>query len=124
LLKELLAPAAADPATPLVGAQISEFLESHERFLSFGFARRLVLSSDVGSSVLVGFRVDSNLKHIVRFVEDPTLPVVIINQTCERCALMGDQCTVRGAEPVILQEERLKADRNVALSQLMARLQG
>lgn len=125
LLKDLAVANASGKtgSVPLVGAQISEFLESHERFLSFGFARPLVLSADVGSSVIVGFRVDSNVKQVIRFVEDPAIPVVIINETCERCPLVGDQCTVRGAEPVLLAEERVRAERKKALSQLMAQLQ-
>jgi hypothetical protein len=108
----------------MIGAQISEFLGAHERFLSFGFARPLVLSANVGSSVVVGFRVDSDLKQIIRFVEDPAIPVVIINETCERCPLMGDQCTVRGAEPTLLREEKVKMERKIALDQLRAQLQG
>jgi hypothetical protein len=126
LLKELATTHAAGEtsAAPLVGAQISEFLGSHERFLSFGFARPLVLSAHVGSSVVVGFRVDAELKQIIRFVEDPAIPVVIINETCERCPLVGEQCTVRGTEPIILHEEKIKAERKIALGQLMAQLQG
>ncbi|HXW01511.1 MAG TPA: hypothetical protein VEC93_24080 [Anaerolineae bacterium] len=92
--------------------------------MSFGFARPLVLSANVGSSVVVGFRVDTDLKRVIRFVEDPAIPVVIINETCERCPLVGEQCTVRGAEPVILREEKTKAERKIALGQLMAQLQG
>lgn len=109
--------------TPFLGAQISEFLESHDRFLSFGFARPLVLSPNVSSSVVVGFRLDSDLKQTIRFAEDPSIPVVIINETCERCPLVGDQCTVRGAEPVILRQEEQKAARKSTLDKLMARLQ-
>ncbi len=125
LLKELSAVQAAGEvcATPLVGVQISEFLESHERFFNFGFARPLALSASGGSSVIVGFRIDAELKQIIRFVEDPAIPLVIINETCERCPLVGDQCIVRGAEPTILYEERSKLERKIALKQLMARLQ-
>lgn len=127
LLKELAAEKQAGGAagdTPLVGAQISEFLGSHERFLCFGFARPLVLSPHVGSSVVVGFRVNPELERTIRFTEDPAIPMIIINETCERCPLVGDQCTVRGAEPSILSREKARAGRKVALDQLMARLQG
>jgi hypothetical protein len=125
LLKELSVAQASGEAgsVPLVGVQISEFLESHERFFNFGFARPLALSASGSSSVIVGFRIDAELKQIIRFVEDPAIPVVIINETCERCPLVGDQCTVRSAEPTILREEKLKLERNVALKQLMAQLQ-
>lgn len=114
----------ANYETPLIGVQISEFLDSHDRFLSFGFARPLVLSPSVGSSVVVGFRVDADLKRTIRFAEDPSIPVVIINETCERCPLVGDQCKVRGAEPVILRQQERKSNRKMALNQLMAQLQG
>lgn len=125
LLKELNAAQASGEASPvpLVGVQISEFLESHERFFNFGFARPLALSASGSSSVIVGFRIDAELKQIIRFVEDPAIPVVIINETCERCPLVGDQCTVRSAEPTLLAAERVKAEREKALNQLMAQLQ-
>ncbi len=125
LLKELAAGSdRAEPrVAPVVGVQISEFLESHERFLSFGFARPLVLSANVGSSVIVGFRVDSDLKQTIRFVEDPAIPVVMVHETCERCSLGGDQCTVRAAAPLILAAEQAQAERKKALAQLMAQWQ-
>lgn len=125
LLKELAASSNSPEAraAPVVGGQISEFLESHERFLSFGIARPLVLSANVGSSVIIGFRIDANLKQAIRFVEDPAIPVAIINETCERCSLVGDQCTVREAEPTLLLAERARVERQQALSQLMAQWQ-
>ena len=69
---------------PLVGVHISEFLDSRERYLGIGFARPLVLSPNVSSSVVVGFQVTPGLKNTIRFVEDPTIQHVIINETCER----------------------------------------
>jgi len=107
----------------LVGAQISEFLVSKDRFLSFGFARPLALDPEMGSSAVIGFRLAPNLRQVIRFVEAPSIPVVIINETCERCPLTADQCTVRGAEPSILQAEKQKAEREAALRQLVAQLQ-
>ncbi len=126
LLKDMDAghPSEKSKATPLVGAQISEFLVSQERLFSIGFARPLALSPDVGSSVVVGFRMDSDLKNTIRFAQDPTLPVIIISDTCERCSLVGNQCTVRTAPPTILENEKLKASKKLALTQLMAQLQG
>jgi len=107
---------------PLVGIQISEFLESQDRFLSFGFARTLTLSPNVRSSTVVGFQITPDLGQTVRFVDDPTVPTVIINETCERCPLSKEQCTVRGAEPTVLHAEKVVAKRRSALAQLMAEL--
>ncbi len=107
---------------PHVGAQISEFHETRDRFLCLGFARPLVLSPEVDSSVIVGFRVDGDLRRDVRFVEDPALPSVIINETCERCPLTAEQCTVRAVPPTVLEAEAKREERREALNLLMAEL--
>ncbi len=99
-------------------AQLSEFLESGERFLSFGFSRSMVLTPGVTSSVIVGFRVDDQLKQTVGFCEDTAVPTAIINETCERCPLMAEQCQVRAAEPTQLQAQQISLERQKALSQL------
>ncbi|MCI0395731.1 MAG: XRE family transcriptional regulator [Chloroflexi bacterium] len=127
LLKDLM----DDPAglevyrdRPLVGAQMSEFLESHDRFLCIGFARPLVLAPRVGSSVIVGFRDEPDMPRVIRFALDPAIPSVIINETCERCPLTAEQCAVRAAEPIILREQQTRETRQAAVHQLMARFKG
>lgn len=117
-------PADVDWETPLVGVQKSEFLQTGERFLSLGFARPLVLSPKVVSSAVVGFRVEPGLGQSIRFVNDPAIPSVIISETCERCPLTAEQCTVRAAEPTVLLEEQVKAERQDALGRLMAQFRG
>lgn len=108
--------------TPLVQVQISEFLESHEQFLNFGFARPLALTPDTSSSVVIGFKIDADLKHTIHFLEDTTIPVTIINATCQRCSLTQDQCQVRAAPPTILSRQKNKAEREMALDKLIAQL--
>lgn len=124
LLREM----ASDPAPfasdkPLVGAQISQFFESQDRFLSFGFARPLALSPQVGSSVVVGFQVTGDLGQTIGFIHDPKIPVYIVNETCERCPLTAEQCNVRSAEPTVLQNEQMIAARRRALAELTASMQ-
>ena len=109
---------------PHVGAQISEFHETQDRFLCLGFARPLVLSPEVDSSVIVGFRIDADLRRDVRFVNDPSLPSVIINETCERCPLTPEQCTVRAVPPTVLEAEAKRDERREALNLLRAELKG
>lgn len=104
--------------TPYVGAQISEFLESQDQFLCLGFSRPLVLSPHVKSSVIVGFRVDSDLKNTIRFVDDPAIAHLIINETCERCPLTAEQCQERAVEPAILQANQRKMERKLLLTEL------
>jgi transcriptional regulator with XRE-family HTH domain len=107
---------------PPVGVQLSEFLESGDSFLSIGFARPLALQPNVNSSVVVGFPVDAELRNTIRFLQDPAVPREIINETCERCSLTADQCSVRGAEPTRLQEKQAETERRLAMSQLVAQL--
>lgn len=103
----------------LIGVQMSQFLESGDRFLCLGFARPLELSPQVTSSVVVGFRDEKDLARTIRFVGDPALPSVIINETCERCPLTAEECNVRAAEPSILHEQLVKEARQQAVKDLL-----
>ena len=109
---------------PHVGVQLSQFYETGERFLCIGFARPLVLSPDVFSSVIVGFRVEHDLHRDIRFLADPAIPTMIINETCERCPLTLEQCSVRAAPPTVLEAKAERLERRDALQQLLAELQG
>ncbi len=104
--------------TPHVGVQLSDYLDTEDRFLCIGFARPLVLTPDINSSIIVGFRVSPDLKRTIRFVEDPAIPFTIIQETCERCPLTGDQCQVRAAEPTTLQAREREIRRRLALEKL------
>ncbi len=104
---------------PLPGIHISRFVDSSDRFVAIGFARSLVLSPDVNSSVTVGFRITPNLAKTVRFLDDPAISHVVINETCERCPLTAVECDVRAAEPVVLEAEKQKAARKAALAAII-----
>ncbi len=101
-----------------VGIQRSEFLDTQDQFLSIGFARQLVLTPGIYSSVVVGFRVDSDLQNTIHFLDDPSIPHVIISETCERCPLTTDQCQLRAAEPAILQTQEKERARRLAINML------
>jgi hypothetical protein len=118
LLRELRTQAGADREQPMIGAQISEMMQSKVRFLNFGFARSLVLSPDVNSCVSMGFAIDAEVKQTVRFLEDLKIPVVQINETCERCPLKEGQCKVRAAPPTVLRQRERSVARRLALSRL------
>lgn len=121
LLREMVA---IEDGTPLpwqephVGIQMSEFIDTREQFLCIGFGRRLSLSPTNKTSVIIGFRVDDDLLNTIRFAQDPTIPSVIINETCERCPLTAQQCKVRAAEPRIYQNQEAVRRRQAALRDL------
>ncbi|MFQ5434167.1 MAG: helix-turn-helix domain-containing protein [Anaerolineae bacterium] len=126
ILQELEQKSASSTPTdpPLVGVQMSEFLESGDKFFCIGIARPLAMRPDVNSSVVIGFRMDTDLKNEVRFTNDPAIPRDIIHETCERCPLTAAQCDVRGAEPVKLLEKQAETERRLAMSRLAAKLRG
>ena len=109
---------------PFMGVQFSEFVESRDQFLCFGFSRPLVLSPNVNSSVLVGFRVDAELRQVMKFLDDPAIPRAYIHETCERCPLTEEQCHERVAQPTTLVAEQEATARRLALSKLRERTRG
>jgi hypothetical protein len=50
-------------------------------------------------------------------VDDPALPRIDVNLTCERCCIAD--CAVRAALPTVLHQERAMADRERALEVLV-----
>jgi len=119
LLPDAAAPGMPHAAGPLpVGVQLSEFMETQEKFLCLGFGRQMVLSPGVSSSVIIGFRVDAEARKLIRFLEDPNIPHVLIHETCERCPLRPDQCALRAAPPTILNAEREHTAKMGALKRL------
>lgn len=105
-----------------IDAQLSEFLNSRERFLCFGFSRPLALSPGVNTSVILGFRLTADLRRTIRFADDPNIGQAALNETCERCPLTWEQCKVRAVEPRVWQAEQARRERQAALQTLVAAL--
>lgn len=122
LLQELGARPEVSPTESLTGVQLSEFLESRERYLCIGMARPLVLQPAVLSSVIVGLRADGELRRIVRFLDDPAIPRATIHETCERCPLTIEQCQDRAAPPMLWEARQARRDRHASLAALRAEL--
>lgn len=107
---------------PLPDIHIARFLAGGEQFVAMGFARPLVLSPGVNSSVTVGFRLTPDLPAQVRFLADPAIHRETIHETCERCPLAD--CAVRAAPPAVLEAAQAKEKRRHALQQVSAGLLG
>ena len=96
---------------PIVGAQLSRFVDSDARYLCVAMARRLALNPLATSSVSLGFRCDDQFERTVRFARDNSILRLDIDGTCERCRLTKEECQERAAPPYIL--ERLLARRDI-----------
>jgi hypothetical protein len=104
---------------PLVAAQRSRFLESEAEFFVITLARSLALTEGTNSSISLGFLINDTFKNTVRFWDDPAVPRVDVNETCERCGLSEAQCRDRVAPPTIYRKQQEQKTREEVLHRLM-----
>lgn len=97
LLQELAA-AGIDAADEVrIAVQRSHFLNDDTEFFVISVGRPLALTEGVNSSISLGFLMDGAFKRRVRFWNDPAVPRIDVNLTCERCGL--EDCAERVAPP-------------------------
>lgn len=93
---------------PVVGVQISQYWQTQDRYLCISIAKPQHKGSTNSVSVTVGLAVDKQLAQTIPFVNDPAVPVVTVNTTCERCSITD--CLERAAAPEFI-EQRLAEQR-------------
>jgi transcriptional regulator with XRE-family HTH domain len=101
---------------PLVEAQISQYWQTHNRYLCITIAKPLSKDGIQSDSVTIGLLIDQNLIHTMPFVNDPAIIQRTVHTTCERCGILD--CLERVEAPVVLQKMDLKAEQEKALKQL------
>jgi transcriptional regulator with XRE-family HTH domain len=101
---------------PIVGVQISRFIDTDARYLCVAMARHMALNRAVTSSVSLGFRYDQEFERTVRFANDRSITRLDIDGTCERCRLTKEECEDRVAPPhrLELQRARNEIERELA----------
>lgn len=105
-------------ATP-VRAQRSRFLSDGVEFFVVAAARPLALRAGAVTSVSLGFLVDERLAATARFLDDPAVPRVDVDLTCERCPLPARECAERAAPAAVRDRERALAAREKAIEKLL-----
>jgi hypothetical protein len=120
MLKDLAAQQKNGAAhAPIVAAQRSRFIDSDAEFFSITLARPLVLTEGTNSSITLGFLINDAFKNAVRFWDDPAVPRVEVNETCERCSLSEAACTDRAAPAVIYQKQQNQKKRERVLQAVL-----
>ncbi len=122
LLDEMERTGKARAARPVVSAQRSHFLDDGAEFFVIAMARPLVLSDRANSSVSLGFLLDDTFRERVRFWNDPAVPRVEVNLTCERCRLSPEECRERAAPPVLHEKQERQNRKEEALRRLLKTL--
>ncbi|MFC0772690.1 helix-turn-helix domain-containing protein [Terrimonas alba] len=101
---------------PVVDVQISQYWQTHNRYLCISIGKPAAKGSDEMVSVTIGLLIDQKLLQTMPFVNDPSIPVRTVHTTCERCGIMD--CKERAAEPVEILKQQQQERITVALGQL------
>ena len=104
-----------DHEKPLIWAQRSKVWETEDEYLCLTIAwKHASRSHDV--SVTIGMLINDNLKRTIQFWDDPQIPQVIVNKTCERCAI--SDCKERVVPPYILAQREQAQQLNDLIADL------
>ncbi len=122
LLSEMARPRKRRKAGPVVMAQRSQFLDEGAEFFVIAMARPLALTDRANSAVSLGLLLDDALRERVRFWDDPAVPRVEVNLTCERCRLTPAECRDRAAPPTLYERQQRQTRNEEAVRRLLQEL--
>ncbi len=105
LSSQLISQVVASPhAAPATGFMKATFHRTGETFLCLGMARSASFRPGEWTAVMIGVRVDKAARKYIHFVDDPAIPHMEINLTCERCDIQD--CAERVSQPVVLENRK------------------
>lgn len=100
---------------PIVEAQISQYWQTHNRYLCISISKPTGKGNEM-ISVTLGLLIDQKLLQAMSFVNDTAIPVKTVHTTCERCGIMD--CMERATPPIEILKEQKQEKINNALKQL------
>jgi transcriptional regulator with XRE-family HTH domain len=101
---------------PLIDVQISDYIDAKNKYFVISVARPLNILEQTNVSVTLGFQIDQKLRDTIKFLNDPAIVSLQVNQTCEKCGLFD--CKERVAAPTILQKRRHRHEMIKAINNL------
>lgn len=107
-------------ASSIIAVQRSRIVGTTTEYFTIAFARSLSLNERSDTSVAIGFLMDEQFKKTVKFWSDPSIPIVEVNETCERCPLTDAQCKDRVAPPFVHRAEQQHSTQEKALERIIA----
>jgi XRE family transcriptional regulator, fatty acid utilization regulator len=100
----------------LADFQRSSYVGSKDEYLILALARTNAPSPG-NISVSLGLQIDDRLRKLIPALTNHSIPLVTVNDTCERCPL--SDCTERVAPPLVIErEERASAMRKAVESMI------
>ena len=110
------------PQKPLVGAQRLKFSNDEREVFSINLAYPSQLVDNRLISVTICFVMNEAFKRTVAFWDDPLIPHVEVNETCERCGFSAEKCSERAVPGIIFNREQLELKQEEILSQILKNL--
>lgn len=104
----------------IASAQRSRFYATGDEYFSISLAHPHSLEPGMNSCVTLGFLVNDALKKSLNFWNDDALPMQLVGDTCERCALTD--CESRVVPAALREREESRLQQLAALANLSARL--
>lgn len=105
-----------NPPRLLTGVQRAAFIDTDEEYLCIAVAKPGYPTIGRNVSVTLGVQLDDHARQTIRFWNDPAIPLVKVNVTCERCSLSN--CAERAAPPSVLQKREERRHMQELLNKL------
>ncbi|THH34930.1 helix-turn-helix domain-containing protein [Neolewinella litorea] len=99
-----------------IEAQRSRYYGTDDEYLCITLARTDYPRAGQNVSVTLGILINDRVREEIAFVDDPAIPHVVVNTTCEHCPI--EDCQVRAAPPTVV----LARERYRAMKEALARL--
>lgn len=122
LLEQPEAAPAFSAALPRIAAQRLHFLNMDTELFNISLAYPSPLFADRHISTTICFVINEAFRRAVKFWDDPQVPRVDVNETCERCGLLPAQCSERVVPPVIYQRQQELKKQEETLNRLLKEL--
>ncbi len=102
----------------IVGAQRSRYHGTEDEYLCLTLARPATPTPDLNVSVTIGILIDDELRRKIRFLDDPSISLREVNNTCQRCPI--ENCQERAVPASIIAKRQQRKSMLESLKKLQA----
>ena len=100
-----------------MGVQRSRYIGTNDEYLCITLASPAHPTPDTNISVTLGLLVNSKLRKTIQWLDDPQVPIRMVNKTCERCA--EKHCAERAVAPIVVERKAQRQRLDAALAKLI-----
>ncbi len=102
---------------PKVGIQRSKYYGTKDEYLCFTIVRQAYPRPNQNVSITLGILLDEHSLDKVKFANDPAIPSLIVNKTCERCAI--EDCKERASPATVINKRKRNKEQEEILKNIL-----